>query len=181
MKQMLRSQPMKNINTKLSLFLSLVAVLIASACAQQNPDGTRSAGISKSQAGTVLGGIGGGIAGHNIGKGTGNTVATIGGAVLGGMVGNSVGNSLERADNAQYAHGNARPVNNNNPLQSALESARTGETSSWTNSDGSVTRITPTGTYTNNNGQACRNYTQTNSYGGQSSGTACRSNNGYWN
>lgn len=170
------------------LTLSLAAALAVSACAPQSNTGMGSNNnpnnsyFNKQNIGTVAGAVGGGFAGNQIGKGKGNALATAGGAILGGLAGNSVGKSLDRSDavsNGVYDN-NRTSVNVNATLQNALENSRTGETSTWTNADGSRTSVTPTNTYSSN-GQNCRDYTQSVSYGGTSYGSACRSNSGTWN
>ncbi len=159
--------------------ITLSTAFFVASCAQPGA-GPGAGGINKAQAGTVLGGIGGGIIGSNIGKGKGNTAATIGGAILGGMAGNSVGTSLDSADTNAYNQQNFGNPQNANSIQNALENARTGETYNWAEPNGAAGTITPTGTFNNQYGQVCRNYNKTDYYGNNTSGTACRSNNGTW-
>jgi surface antigen len=160
---------------KLSL-LFISALLATSACAPQyGPgQGVGGTGISKQQAGTVLGAIGGGIIGSNVGKGKGQTAATIGGALLGAMAGGSIGESLDRAD-MMYL---------NNSTQGALEGTTTGTVSRWINPDsGNSGTVTPTRTFQNSTGQYCREFSQAIVVGGQTQnafGTACRQNDGSW-
>jgi surface antigen len=68
--------------------------------------------------------------------------------------------------------------------QRALETSRTGQTTSWSNPDsGHSGDITPTRTYQNASGQYCREYQQEIDIGGQKEkahGTACRQPDGSW-
>ena len=128
----------------------------------------------KEGAGTVIGAVGGAIAGAQLGKGDGKLAATAVGALLGAIVGSEVGKSLDRADQIALAQ----------TTQQTLEDAPIGRTNSWSNPDsGNSGTITPTQTYTKNDGQPCREFQQTVTIGGdreEAYGTACRQADGTW-
>jgi len=156
------------------IVIALTASLLAG-CTE--PDGSPGRGImnggalSKSDVGTAAGVIGGGVIGSTIGSGAGQVAATIGGALLGGMLGNSIGSSLDRADMDSYDRASQR----------AME---TGRTQSWRNSSsGNRGSIHPRKRYRNDEGQYCREYSQTIYVDGKSHtghGTACRESDGSW-
>jgi surface antigen len=128
----------------------------------------------KETGGTVLGAGTGALLGSQIGGGRGRLVAVAIGTLAGALIGQGIGQSLDRADqlamerNAQYA----------------LENTRTSATTTWRNPDtGNYGSITPVETYRTNQGQYCREYTQTVVVGGQAQqayGTACRQPDGSW-
>jgi hypothetical protein len=68
--------------------------------------------------------------------------------------------------------------------QQALESGKTGSSSTWRNPDnGDSGTFTPTRTYQQEDGRQCREYQQTVTIGGkqeQAYGTACRQPDGSW-
>ncbi len=123
-----------------------------------------------STAGTVIGGIIGGILGSNIGKGKGKTLATIAGVIVGGTVGNKVGSSMNERD--RYCAGQA------------LGQAQDNQAVAWTNPDTHQEyTVTPQRTYTQNNGQQCRDYTSSVVIDGRNeraTGTACKDHDGNW-
>jgi len=125
----------------------------------------------KTTMGGMLGAASGGLIAAAAG---GGTAGIIGGVLLGGLVGGAIGNHLAQKDK-ELAMQNA---------QLALESSRTGSTSSWQNPDsGNSGTITPTRTYQDAGGQYCREYQQNITIGGeihQSYGTACRQPDGSW-
>lgn len=155
----------------------LISVLMVSACAR-NGDNIRGVmdggGINKSDIGTLAGAGLGAWGGSNVGKGTGNIAAIAAGTLLGAWAGSEVGASLDRADMAYYNQTNQR----------ALETAKVGTTSTWSNPDsGNSGSITPTKTVDTGDGRVCREYTQTINIGGKSEkayGTACRQSDGSW-
>ena len=165
------------IKTGAALF---AAVMLISACGAQNAENARKGGIlggggiTKSDAGTVAGAALGAIAGSNIGKGNGRTAAIAVGTLLGAGIGHEVGASLDRADMTYYKK----------TEQKALETAQPGETLPWNNPEsGNSGSFTPSGYYTNDSGQYCREYSQTIEVGGkveQAFGTACRQPDGTW-
>jgi surface antigen len=168
-------------NTTKKTILALVAAsFLVTACGAQNAENARQGGvtggggITKSDVGTLAGAAAGAIAGSNIGKGKGNIAAIAVGTLLGAGVGHEIGASLDRADMAYY----------NSTQQKALETAQPGQTLPWQNSEsGNSGSFTPSNYYTNDNGQYCREYSQTVSVGGKSEqayGTACRQADGTW-
>lgn len=145
--------------------LALVAGMGLSAC-QNTGD--------KEALGTVGGAVLGGVLGSQIGKGTGQLIAVGAGAVLGGLVGSSIGRSLDDVDKMKM----------HNTTQSALENQPDNSTSTWVNpNSGHSGTVTPQETYQADNGQYCREFTQTVTIGGKSEeayGTACRQPDGTW-
>ncbi len=124
--------------------------------------------------GTLVGAALGGLVGSQIGGGTGNKVAIGAGVLAGGYLGNKVGQSLDCQDQ-QYHY---------DTTQNALETQKTGTTSTWVNPDsGHKGEVTPTKTYTSADGTACREFTQTIYVDGEYEevqGTACRQEDGTW-
>ena len=154
-----------------SLFTVLLAVSVGVAGCSQLPlygEGQKEA------AGTVIGAGTGALIGSQIGHGKANLAAVAIGTLAGALIGQQVGQTLDRADK-QAMQQNA---------QTALETARTNQTSEWVNPDtGHSGSITPTHTYENEQGQPCREYTQTVMIGGEpqeAHGTACRQADGTW-
>lgn len=125
---------------------------------------------SNSPIGTVIGGVLGGILGSNIGKGKGKTLATIAGVIVGGVVGNKVSSSMNEQD--RYCAGQA------------LGHAQDNQAVAWTNPDTHQQyTVTPQRTYTQNNGQQCRDYTSNvviNGHNEKATGTACKDHDGNW-
>lgn len=159
------------------LTASVISLTLLAGCAQngQNTTGIlNGGGLNKSDVGTLGGGALGALGGAQFGKGSGRVAAGAAGALLGAFAGHEIGASLDRADMAYY----------NNTSQRALETARVGTTSTWSNPDsGHSGSITPTRTITNNDGSVCREYTQTINIGGKSQqafGKACRQPDGSW-
>ena len=78
---------------------------------------------------------------------------------------------------------NENALTNYDTTQNALETEKTGQTSTWTNPDtGHSGEVTPTRTYTLK-GQPCRDFTQTIYVDGSNEdieGTACREEDGIW-
>lgn len=150
---------------RIAVLLTMLA-LVLSGCA--NTMGPKETG------GTMIGAGTGALIGSQIGHGQGKLIAVAIGTLAGALVGQSVGQSLDRADqlamqrNAQYA----------------LENTRTGTTTTWHNPDsGHSGSITPVQTYQTNQGQYCREYTQSVFIAGQQQqayGTACRQPDGTW-
>ncbi len=144
----------------IALFLSLAA------CA--NGAGQKQIG------GTLLGGALGALAGSQIGSGRGQLAAVALGTLGGAFLGSEVGKSLDRAD-ALFMQRTARQ---------ALETNRTGVSSTWNNPDsGHSGTVTPTRTFQTASGQFCREYQQTVTIGGRTEsayGTSCRQADGSW-
>ena len=162
----------KNMKNSKPVAIMLSAIMLVS-CTE--PNGAPGRGfehggaLNKEDVGTAVGVVGGGIIGSTIGGGAGRTIAIIGGGLLGGILGNSVGKSLDRADMASYEQAS----------QNAME---TGHTRTWKNGDNHG-KIVPYKRYTNDEGQYCREYTQTIYVGDerhQGHGTACRESDGTW-
>jgi surface antigen len=162
-----------------SILALLLTGAMVSACTQ--PMGRAGGGITqggssvnKQDIGTLAGAIGGGIIGSNVGSGKGAIAGTIAGTLLGGALGSSLGASLDRADMAMV----------NQTSQRALETAQPGQSLPWKNAQtGNYGTVTPQQYYRNNDGQYCREYTQTITVGGrkeQGHGTACRQPDGSW-
>ena len=148
----------------LLIVLSLPASALADTECQGNKEGI----------GTVVGAVLGGILGSNVGKGSGRKIATVLGAVAGGYAGNRYGESLDCAD--QQRHRQA--------ALNAFEKQPTGQSSSWKNPDtGTQGSVTPVRTWQRDNGQYCRDYTQSIVIDGRvekANGTACREDGGDW-
>ena len=164
---------------KLSHIVAVVAATsLLAACAEQSGApgrGVLQGGmINKQDIGTIAGAIGGGVIGSNIGGGKGKTTAIIAGTLLGATLGNSIGQSLDRADMMMY----------HDTSQRALETAQPGQSLPWKNTQtGNSGTVTPKAYYQNNQGEYCREYTQTIVVGGKKQegyGTACRQPDGSW-
>ena len=130
-------------------------------------------GISKQDAGTILGGIGGAVIGSQFGGGTGQLVGVAAGTLIGAAIGNSIGSSLDRADQTYYAQ----------TVQTTMESGKSGQASTWRNPDsGNYGTIIPERAVQRGDSY-CREYTQTIHVAGkkqQAYGTACRQPDGTW-
>ena len=135
-------------------------------------ENTGASGVGpKTGLGAALGAAGGGLIGAAAGGGATGIAA---GVLLGGLAGGVVGNKLDNEDKRMAARASQR----------ALETQRTGTTTSWRNPDtGHSGTVTPTRTYQSASGQYCREYQQSVLIGGekhQSYGTACRQPDGSW-
>ena len=150
---------------RMAMVLAVPLMLTLAAC---------ESGTQKQTAGTVLGGVAGGLIGSTIGSGSGKTAAILAGAAIGAVAGNQVGASLDDRDRE-------RATTN---TQRTLEQYPTGETNTWRNPDsGNYGSTTPTSTFTNAEGQPCREYQSTVTVAGkqqQAYGTACRDAEGNW-
>lgn len=128
----------------------------------------------KEAVGTVAGAGTGALIGSQIGGGRGKIAAVAIGTLAGALLGQQLGKSLDRADKASMEQN----------AQRTLESYKSYETSEWRNPDtGNYGSITPTRTYTNDQGQSCREYTQIINIEGETHeahGTACRQSDGTW-
>ena len=124
--------------------------------------------------GTLAGAAIGGLVGSQFGGGTGNKIAIGAGVVAGGFLGNKIGSALDCKDQ-QYHY---------DTTQNALETQKTGQTSTWANPDsGHSGAITPTKTYSAADGMPCRDFTQTIYVEGkyeEVKGSACRQPDGTW-
>lgn len=125
----------------------------------------------KTTIGAAAGAAGGGLLGAALGGGATGIAA---GVLLGGLAGGAVGNALDQADREHAWRAQ----------QASMETARTGETTTWQNPDsGNSGTYTPQRTYQNADGQYCREFQQTISVGGETEsayGTACRQADGTW-
>ncbi len=128
----------------------------------------------KEVGGTVVGAGTGALIGSQIGGGKGKLAAVAIGTLAGALIGQQVGKSLDSADQSSMQQ----------TAQRSLESSRTNEPVEWKNPDnGNSGSITPTRTFTNDQGQSCREYTQQVTIGGEpqeAHGTACRQTDGTW-
>lgn len=130
----------------------------------------------RQQLGGLIGGAMGGLLGSKIGDGSGRVAATAAGAVAGFLIGDEIGLLLDKVDRAYVAQTANR----------ALESNRSGQSSSWSNpNSGSSGTFTPTRTthLFPRDGKDCREFRQTITVGGRSEtarGTACRRADGTW-
>ena len=124
--------------------------------------------------GTLAGAALGGLVGSQFGSGTGNSAMIGVGVVAGGFLGNKVGKAMSCQDQQQHY----------DTTQNALETQKTGQSSSWANPDtGHSGEVTPTRTYTSADGTPCRDFTQTIYVDGEYeeiNGTACRQPDGSW-
>jgi surface antigen len=146
--------------------IALALALSLAAC-----EGT---GITKQQAGMILGAAGGALIGSQIGSGTGKLIAVAVGTLAGAWIGSEIGKRLDARDQAMMSSTTNR----------ALDSNPNGQTSSWSNpQSGNSGTVTPTTRATNAQGQTCRNFSQTVSAGGEQEGrqgTACQQADGSW-
>jgi surface antigen len=127
-------------------------------------------GISKEQAGMVIGGVLGGYLARDIGGGKEEeTAAIIIGTLAGAAIGGAIGRSMDDVDRLKTG--------------TTLETVRTGVSSQWVNPDnGNQFTVTPTQTMITQTGP-CRNFTINAAIDGTDqavSGVACRQNDGSW-
>jgi len=124
---------------------------------------------TKEQKGTVAGAVVGGVVGSTIGGGTGRTVAIVAGTIAGAVIGGKIGAKMDEADKLKAAQ--------------ALESAPTGQGTTWKNPDtGAQYTMTPTKTVETSTGP-CRDFTVNGMVDGKPEtvqGTACRQADGSW-
>ena len=144
-------------------------ILMCVACAML----TSCAG-NKQGVGNGIGAVAGGLLGAQFGKGPGKLLFAGLGAVAGGLIGNSIGKSMDDTDRMMAEQ----------TSQKALEATPSGKAVAWHNPDnGHSGTITPTKTYKQNDGNYCREYTQTITVGGKQEkayGKACRQQDGSW-
>lgn len=121
--------------------------------------------------GTLGGAAAGGLLGAQVGKGEGRLLATLAGTLVGGYLGNRLGARFSAADREEAATAE----------RSAIAS---GESTSWSNPDsGNSGRVTPTRSFSDPSGRACREFEHTVMVDGRPEsgrGTACRNANGEW-
>ena len=123
---------------------------------------------TKQDKGTVAGAVVGAAVGSTIGSGSGRTAAIAIGTIAGAVIGGNIGKKMDEADRLKAAQ--------------ALETAPTGQRTTWTNPDtGARYAMTPTRTY---EGPApCRDFTVDATLDGkpeQVKGKACRQADGSW-
>jgi surface antigen len=120
--------------------------------------------------GAVIGGVVGGVAGSKVGRGDGRTAATVAGTVIGVIVGGRVGRAMDEGDEQCTGQ--------------VLERAPDWQAVAWWNPDTATRyRTTPTKTY-RSDGRYCRDYriikATPNRESEQTSGSACRNQDGTW-
>ncbi|KAJ6645118.1 17 kDa surface antigen [Pseudolycoriella hygida] len=131
-------------------------------------------GMNKQGGGTLIGGVAGGLLGSQFGKGTGRLAATGIGVLAGALIGGQIGQTMDDHDR-QLAQLSS---------QKALETGSSGQSVEWRNPDsGNYGYVTPERAFKNDQGQYCREYTQTVVVGGKQEkayGKACRKPDGQW-
>lgn len=130
-------------------------------------------GISKQDAGGLLGAIGGAAIGSQFGRGGGSVAMAAIGVVLGAILGSEVGASLDRADLAYLRQAEQRAY-----------AAPIGQSIVWNNPEsGHSGVIIPTRDGRSQQGNYCREFQQQIKIGGkteQGYGVACRQPDGSW-
>ncbi|WP_341752837.1 MULTISPECIES: RT0821/Lpp0805 family surface protein [unclassified Candidatus Tisiphia] len=131
-------------------------------------------GMNKQGGGTLIGGVAGGLLGSQFGKGTGRLAATGIGVLAGALIDGQIGQTMDEHDR-QLAQLSS---------QKALETGSSGQSVEWRNPDsGNYGYVTPERAFKNDQGQYCREYTQTVVVGGKQEkayGKACRKPDGQW-
>jgi surface antigen len=129
---------------------------------------------TKEGVGTIAGAALGGWGGSQIGSGEGRGIAIAAGVLLGGFLGNNIGKGLDKTDRLEASRAGYR----------AFEYNKSGQSTSWSNPDsGNSGTVTPRPAYQTNNGQYCREYSQSINVGRNREtavGTACRQSDGTW-
>ena len=122
----------------------------------------------------LFGAMVGGSSGSERGNGNGRLLAVGMEDLFRPFTGSGIGRALDDTDK-RYAQ---------EAYEKAIEASRTGEVTSWENSgSGNSGTYTPTVSYRTAQGQYCRAFMQSISAGAatqDSSGTACRNQNGIW-
>lgn len=168
-------------STLKTLIATSACVALLAACdGQQNAYNAQNGGVmngggvTKSDAGTLLGGVGGAIAGAQFGKGNGRIATGAIGALLGAGIGHSIGSSLDRADMQYYQSASQRAFENNTA----------GQPLPWSNpQSGNSGVVIPQAPYKTSSGQYCREFQNKITVGGKTEtgyGTACRQPDGSW-
>lgn len=128
------------------------------------------ADMSKSDIGTVSGGVIGGLVGSQFGKGGGQLLAISAGTLAGAVIGNAIGKNMEETDKLK--------------MTQALESSPVGQPIYWKNEHtGNRYTVTPTKNVTVHGNRYCREYQTTAVVAGKKQqvyGTACRQPDGSW-
>ncbi len=148
---------------------AVLAVAIASGCAQQRITMTEATGAA-------MGAAAGGLIGMQIGGGTGQAIFAAGGSLLGGAAGYMVARRFAPSDRAMY----------NQTLAESLTSSDDGETRHWANPEtGRNGTVRPVRSYhRGEDNQLCRDYRSAVNFESDvatGSGTACRTPDGQWN
>ncbi len=124
--------------------------------------------------GTLVGAALGGLVGSQLGGGTGKKTAIGAGVLAGGYFGNKVSKAMNCTDHEKHY----------STTQNALESQKTGETTTWVNPDtGNKGEVTPTRTFQSSDGIPRREFSQTIYIEGdyeQIDAKACRIKDGEW-
>lgn len=127
---------------------------------------------TKEDSGTLLGAIGGALVGSAVTNDSSVGVAL--GTLAGAYIGRDVGRELDEADQQKMYE----------TTQSSLETGVSGNSAQWYNPDtGNSGSVTPQPSYTDTEGQYCREYQQTVTIAGKPEtayGTACRQPDGSW-
>ena len=158
---------MKDNNTKIRGWLILVP-FAASLFTLTGLTGCET--TTHAQQGEVVGGVLGGVLGSQVGDGSGQTAAIIIGTMAGSMIGRHIGQTMDDVDRMKTAE--------------ALNSNRTGQSTTWTNPDtGEEYTVTPTRTFEESSGP-CREFELDATVGGEPdqkvNGTACLQADGSW-
>lgn len=152
--------------TPIKALLAAIVALGLGAC--------EGSGISKQQAGTVLGAGAGILLGSQIGHGSGRTAAMIVGGLAGAWLGSTLGAKLDERDRQMMSSSTSQ----------ALGQAPNGQPVSWSNADsGNSGSTTPTATYKTGSGATCREFDQQVTVSGETQarkGTACQQADGSW-
>ncbi len=153
---------------------ALALSMVVAGCANQGGGGVGGTGISRQTVGAGVGAAGGALIGSTIGGGSGRTAAIIVGGLLGALAGSEIGRTMD--ENSRLRAEQNRQV--------ALETAPSGQTSSWSNPDNGYSgSVTPRPAYETSGGEVCREYTETIRIDGRNEtavGVACRNPDGTW-
>ena len=138
------------------MLIGLVSLPLISGCA------------TKMQTGTALGALTGGALAYGLGQDSSKKeLWTVLGIGLGAMIGQSIGQQLDERDQMLMAQ----------TFEFSMENAPTNHRAQWENPDTGVGgTVTPTKTYSTEEGTPCREFTTSVSIGGQTEqayGTAC--------
>ncbi len=148
------------------LAAAMVSTLFVGGCQQGGSEFGPKTGI-----GAALGAAGGGLLGAATHSGG---VGIAAGVLLGGLLGGAAGSMLDDQDRRTAAA----------TTQRALETAPSGQATTWTNPDtGHTGTVTPVRTFQEASGQYCREFEQTVTIEGKRQsgyGTACRQPDGSW-
>ena len=134
---------------------------------------TEGQGLSGTDIGTGIGAVSGAVIGSQFGGGSGKTVAAVAGALAGAWIGNKVAQGMTAQDRGYYEGAATRAA-----------SAPVGQQITWYNpQSGNQGTIVPVREGRDTSGNACREYQQTVTIGGNTErayGTACKQADGSW-